>query len=48
MKFGKLTLAGIVAATMALSGCTQMLIGGAAAVGADKYVENKDGGDGLF
>ena len=33
---------------MAAAGCTPLVVGGAAAVGADAIAEAENGGDGLF
>lgn len=35
-------------ALIAMSGCTPLVVGGAAAVGADAIAEDRNGGDGLF
>jgi protein involved in sex pheromone biosynthesis len=38
----------LLAATLLLSACTPLLVGGAVAVVADEVVEQETGGDGLF
>jgi len=38
----------LTAATVNVAGCVPVAIGAVGAVAADKAVENKEGGDGLF
>ncbi len=38
----------LLAASLALSGCAPLLVGGGAAVVADQVAEDQNGGDGLF